>query len=145
VMQNAGKVSPAPRLNGVLVQPMIPTGVEVMVGARVDPLLGPLIVVGFGGIFVELLKDTALELAPVTHSEAVAMLGRLKGAALLHGFRGGERVDVERLAQVVCRLSELVADHSERIAEIDVNPLICADGRIVAVDALIALAPAQGG
>jgi acyl-CoA synthetase (NDP forming) len=144
VMGNARKVSPLPRINGVLVQPMIPTGVEIMVGARVDPLLGPLIVVGFGGILVELLKDTAVELAPVTQPEAVAMLGRLKGAALLHGFRGGEQVDVERLAQIVCRLSELAADHVGRIAEIDVNPLICAGGRIVAVDALIALAGKPG-
>ena len=144
VMNNAHKVSPLPRINGVLIQPMIPTGVEIMVGARVDPLLGPLIVVGFGGIFVELLKDTAVELAPVTQPVAVAMLGRLKGAALLHGFRGGERVDVERLAQIVCRLSELAADHVGRVAEIDVNPLICAGGRIVAVDALIGLAAKTG-
>jgi acyl-CoA synthetase (NDP forming) len=140
VMDNAHKVSPLPRINGVLVQPMIPTGVEIMVGARVDPLLGPVIVVGFGGIFVELLKDTAVELAPVTQVEAAAMLGRLKGTALLQGFRGGERVDVEWLAQIVCRLSELAADHVGRITEIDVNPLICGGGRIVAVDALIALA-----
>jgi acyl-CoA synthetase (NDP forming) len=140
VMENAGRVSPAPRINGVLVQPMIPTGVEIVVGARVDPLLGPLIVAGFGGVFVELLKDTAVELAPVTQAEAVAMLRRLNGAALFDGFRGGERVDVERLAHIVCRLSELAADHAGRVTEIDVNPLICAGGRIVAVDALIALA-----
>ena len=139
VMDNANKVQPRPRINGVLVQPMIPAGVEVMVGARVDPLLGPLIVAGLGGVFVELLKDTIVELAPVTLDEAQAMLGRLRGAALLRGFRGSEPVDTRKLAEVVCRLSELVADQHERISELDVNPLICAGSRVIAVDALIAL------
>jgi acyl-CoA synthetase (NDP forming) len=139
VMQNAGKVRPLPRITGVLVQPMIPAGVEVMVGARVDPLLGPLIVAGLGGIFVELLKDTAIELAPVTPEEAQAMLSRLRGAALLRGFRGSEPVDTRKLADVICRLSQLVAEQHERISELDVNPLICAGDRVIAVDALIAL------
>ncbi len=139
VMANAHKVSPPPRITGVLVQPMIPPGVEIMVGARVDPQLGPLVVAGLGGILVELLKDTSLELAPVTPAEARAMLLRLKGARLLTGFRGSAPVDLDRLADIVCRLSELAADQAGRIAELDVNPLICAGDRIVAVDALIAL------
>jgi acyl-CoA synthetase (NDP forming) len=95
-------------------------------------------VAGLGGTLVELLKDTAVELAPVTRSEARAMLERLKGAAVLRGFRGSEPVDVEYLAGIICRLSELAADQHERIAELDVNPLICAGRRIIAVDALIA-------
>ena len=65
------------------------------------------------------------------------MLGRLKGAPLLDGFRGSEPVDREALADILCRVSELVADQAGRIAELDINPLICAGGRIVAVDALI--------
>jgi acyl-CoA synthetase (NDP forming) len=139
VMENARKVQPLPKVNGVLVQPMIPAGVEIMVGARVDPLLGPLIVVGLGGVLVELLQDTAVELAPVTHAEAQGMLARLRGAALLRGFRGSEPVALDTLAEVICRLSELVADQRERIGELDVNPLICAGSRVIAVDALIAL------
>jgi len=139
VMANARKVTPPPRITGVLVQPMIPAGVEIMVGARVDPQLGPLIVAGLGGTLVELLKDTAIELAPVTQAEARDMLLRLKGAALLTGFRGSQPVDVERLGDIVCRLSELASAQTARIAELDVNPLICAGDRIVAVDALIAL------
>jgi acyl-CoA synthetase (NDP forming) len=137
IMANARNAAGRPRTNGVLVQPMIPTGVEVMVGARIDPLFGPLIVAGLGGTLVELLKDTSVELAPVTHIEALAMLRRLKGAALLAGYRGAEPVDVQQLAQIICRLSELAADQAQRISELDVNPLICAGRRIVAVDALI--------
>jgi acetate---CoA ligase (ADP-forming) len=137
VMANAAKVEPAPRINGVLVQPMLPSGVEIMVGARIDPLFGPLLVVGLGGIFVELLKDSAIALAPVERGEALNLLASLKGAAILRGFRGAEAVDVERLAEVICRISELAADQRDCIAELDVNPLICSGGRIVAVDALI--------
>jgi len=137
IMANAGAARPAPRIHGVLVQPMVAAGVEIMVGARNDPLFGPLLVVGLGGIFVELLKDTVSALAPVTAEEAGAMLNRLKGAAILRGFRGSEAVDCERLAEVICRLSEFVARHRDRVAELDVNPLICSGGRIAAVDALI--------
>lgn len=137
VMANAAKVTPPPRINGVLVQPMVPQGAEIMVGARVDPLFGPLIVVGLGGIFVELLKDTAVALAPITHSEALGLLGKLKGQAMLDGFRGAAAVDREALAEVICRIGEFIADHRDGVAEIDVNPLICAGDRVLAVDALI--------
>ena len=136
VMANANKVANA-KINGVLVQPMVPAGVEIMVGATIDPLFGPLIVAGLGGIFVELMKDTALELAPVTPREARAMLHKLKGRKLLEGFRGSEPVNLDALADVIVRLSEFADDQREVIAELDVNPLICAGGRVIAVDALI--------
>jgi acetyl-CoA synthetase len=116
---------------------MIPKGVEVMVGARHDPQFGPLVVVGLGGVLVEVLRDTALSLAPVGPSEAEAMLRSLKGAALLDGFRGAPAVDIPRLAEIVCRFSELAADAGNGIAEMEINPLICAGERIVAADALI--------
>jgi acyl-CoA synthetase (NDP forming) len=137
VIANANKVLPRPRINGVLVQPMAPAGVEIMIGVKTDPLFGPLIVVGLGGIFVELLKDTALELAPVTRHEAKMMLHKLKGHALLNGFRGSEAVDPDALAEVIVRLSEFADDQKDIISELDVNPLICAGARVVAVDALI--------
>ena len=137
VMANALKVAPASRINGALVQPMVAPGVEIMVGARVDPLFGPLIVVSLGGVLVELFKDSVVSLAPVSAGAAREMLGRLKGAALLRGFRGSEPVDIDGLALVVSRLSEFAADQSDRIAELDVNPLICKGSRITAVDALI--------
>ncbi len=137
VMANAAKVVPPPQIIGVLVQPMVPQGVEVLIGARVDPLFGPLVVVGLGGILVELLKDTSIGLAPLAPHEAMAMLTALKGAPALRGFRGSEPVDLDRLADILCRVSEFIADHRDAVAEIDVNPLICAGSRILAVDALI--------
>jgi acetate---CoA ligase (ADP-forming) len=137
LMANAKKYNADARLNGVLVQPMAPSGTEIMVGAKIDPLFGPLIVAGLGGILVELLKDTAVELAPINKAEARAMLGKLKGKAALEGFRGAEPVDQDQLADIIVRLSEFADDQKGLIAELDVNPLICAGNRIVAVDALI--------
>jgi acyl-CoA synthetase (NDP forming) len=137
VMANAAKVAPPPRINGVLVQPMVPAGIELVVGARNDPLFGPLVVVGLGGVLVEVLKDSAISPAPVTPSQAAGMLRGLKGARLLDGFRGMPGVDMERLSQVISDVSRFVADHADTVAELDVNPLICAGDRVVAVDGLI--------
>ena len=137
IMANANKVTPKPLISGVLVQPMAPAGLEMMIGARIDPMFGPLVIVGLGGILVELLKDTALALAPITQQEAKAMLRQLKGHALLSGFRGSDAVNLDALADVIVRLSEFANDQQHLIAELDVNPLICTGGRMVAVDALI--------
>ena len=130
-------MSPRPRWSGLVVQPMLPKGVEIVVGARHDPQFGPLVVVGLGGVLVEVLRDTALALAPVSVAEAADMLHGLKGAALLHGFRGAAAVDVVRLAEIVARFSELAADCGDALTEMEINPLIAAEDRIVAVDALI--------
>jgi acyl-CoA synthetase (NDP forming) len=111
--------------------------VEIMVGARMDPQFGGLIVVGMGGTLVELLKDTAVEQAPVTRGEAFEMIDSLRGSTLLRGFRGSEPIDLEALVDIVCRFSELVSDQGDLLSELDVNPLICSGQRITAVDALI--------
>jgi acyl-CoA synthetase (NDP forming) len=137
VMANAKHHAPDARINGVLVQPMAKPGVEVMVGGRVDPLMGPLIVAGLGGVLVELMRDSALALAPVTHTEARGMFECLRGRAALEGFRGAPAADLDRLADIVTRLSEFIADQRERITELDVNPIIVAGSDAVAVDALI--------
>jgi acetyl-CoA synthetase len=137
VMAKARAVTPPARISGVLVQPMVPQGIEMMAGVTNDPAFGPLVAFGFGGIFVELLKDTALLPAPFTPAEAETALRTLRGARLLDGFRGLPTVSVSGLAAVLARLSEFAADHADMLAELDVNPLICAGDRIVAVDALI--------
>ena len=121
---------------------MVAAGVEVVVGARVDPLLGPLIVVGFGGVLVELLRDSTLELAPINGAEAKRMLLRLKGAALFNGFRGRPAIDLDRLAELVVRVSEFASDQQSLIEEMDINPIICSGSSTMAVDALIVRASA---
>jgi acyl-CoA synthetase (NDP forming) len=123
-------------LRGVLVQPMIP-GMEVIVGARVDPVVGPVVLVGSGGVLVELVQDSVAALAPVSVAEAKAMLARLKGYKLLTGFRGSAPVDIDKLSDAVARISEFAADCAGEIEELDVNPIRCGARGIAAVDALI--------
>lgn len=125
------------RVTGVLVQPMVQQGVEIILGARVDRMFGPMVVVGLGGIFVELLRDTATAPAPLAPSEARALLEGLKGAAIFRGFRGLPAVDLDKLAGIVCGLGAFIADHAREVAEVDINPLIATADGLVAVDALI--------
>jgi acyl-CoA synthetase (NDP forming) len=137
--QAYGEIESAARghgLRGVLVQPMVP-GVEVIVGARVDPVVGPVVLVGSGGVLVELVQDSVAALAPVSAAEAKSMLARLKGYKLLTGFRGSAPVDLDALAEAVARVSEFAADCAGEIEELDVNPLRCSAHRVAAVDALI--------
>ena len=141
VIENARRFSPEAKISGVLLQPMVAAGVEVVAGARIDPLLGPLIMAGFGGVLVELLRDCALELAPINAAEATRMLRKLRGAALFTGFRGAPAVDLDRLADILVRVSELAADQQSLIVELDINPIICSGSALTAVDALIVRAP----
>ncbi|MEM9060210.1 MAG: acetate--CoA ligase family protein [Pseudomonadota bacterium] len=121
----------------LLVQRMAPKGVEIVIGGKVDPVFGPLVVVGLGGILVEVLRDTVTAPAPVTPAQAQRMLARLKHSAVLDGVRNLPAADRTALADVIVRVSELLTDHADRIAELDINPLIVRGSEIIAVDALI--------
>lgn len=140
MLERVRAMHPLPRVHGLLVQPQVPAGVEIHLGGRIDPQFGALVVVGLGGILVELMQDSELALAPVSLAQALRMLRGLRAARLLAGFRGMPAVDVEKLANIVARFSEFVADHASLVSEIDVNPLICRGEQIVAVDALIVTA-----
>ena len=111
------------QVDGFLVQEMV-AGVEVILGARTDPLYGPMLVVGAGGILVELIKDVAFRLLPVTADDARAMIGELKVAKLLAGFRGRPASDVDALVKAICGLSDFYLDHRHLLSDLEVNPLI---------------------
>ena len=121
-----------------LIQKMAKPGTEFILGARRDPVFGPVILAGIGGIFTEIFRDSAMDLAPVDEKGALAMLGRLKGAALLAGYRGQAPLDTAAIASAVSALSRLIAQRKD-ILEIDVNPLIASPDGAVAVDALVRL------
>ena len=127
---------PQARLEGYLVQETIRGEAEVIVGARRDPQFGPVVLVGLGGIAVEILRDIALAPAPVSPARARAMLASLAAAPLFTGARGRRPLDVEAIADVVSRLSWLAADLGPRLVDFEVNPLIVRSqgGGAVAVD-----------
>lgn len=123
----------------VRVERMVGRGVEVIVGARYDDVFGPLVLFGTGGIAVELFRDVAIRMAPLTVDDALAMMAEVKGSALLEGFRGRPPADREAVARILVRLSRLMAAAGGRIREIDLNPVIVlpAGQGAVCADALV--------
>lgn len=121
-----------------LVQKMARPGTELILGARRDPIFGPVVLVGIGGIFTEIFRDTAIDLAPIDSKAALALLRRLRGSALLDGYRNRKAIDLFAVAGAVSTLSQLISKRTD-ILEIDVNPLIAYPDGAVAVDALVRL------
>jgi acyl-CoA synthetase (NDP forming) len=115
-------IYPQAKLDGVLVQPMAGSGQELILGGRQDPQFGPVVLVGLGGIFVEIIGQVAMRVAPITEGEARRMLEDLHGIQVLKGARGHGPSDIEAVIQSLLRLSQLMVDFPE-IKELDINPL----------------------
>lgn len=141
LVDNAALYDPEAVINGISMQEFVEGGVEMLVGVKNDPLYGPVVLLGMGGIFVELFKDYAMRLAPINLNQAYEMISELKGAQLLHGFRGSSEADIESLADLLVRVSHLAIYHKEKIGELDINPLkVLPKGNgVKAVDALVVL------
>jgi succinyl-CoA synthetase beta subunit len=141
-MKNARSYNAGAQITGVLCSKMVKNPVaEAIVGVMRDPAFGPAVVFGLGGVLVEVLRDRAIAIPPLTREEARAMIDATKGRALLYGYRGAPRADVEALIDVIVRTGDMTADLSERIDELDINPLlILEEGKgVVAVDALLSI------
>ncbi len=141
IVASARRYAPDARIDGVLVQEMVRGAVEVIVGVQDDPIFGPSVMAGLGGIHAEVMKDVSFRLAPLVPGEAAAMLHELRAFALLDGARGAARADVAALAEAVERAAALALDLSGAVAEIDINPLFVlpAGQGVRAGDALIRL------
>ncbi len=139
VLKNAAERAPEAKINGVLVQPMLPKGVEVILGVNVDPQFGPMVLCGLGGVFVEVFKDVALYPAPLNKGEAMDMLRSLKGYKMLTGYRGGEKCDVDALADLMVQVSEYAVANRDTLCEMDLNPVfVYGEGKGVEIaDAVI--------
>jgi len=124
--------------SGVLIQKMVLGGKEVILGAKRDPSFGPVILFGLGGIYVEILKETSLRVAPINRSEAEEMISELKAVSILKGVRGERPLDIEALVENLLRLSQFMMDFPE-IEGIDINPVMVMEKGAVAVDARIIL------
>ena len=139
IMDNAKKNAPQARIDGVMVSPMVEGGVETIVGVTRDPVFGPMVMFGLGGVFVEIAKDNVLRRAPVSRDDALAMVRSIKAFALLDGARGRPRMDIEALAEAISRLSAWANQYADEFAGVEINPLIVLPrGQgVIAVDALI--------
>jgi acyl-CoA synthetase (NDP forming) len=123
-------------LDGLIVQPMAPTGVELIVGVVSDPSFGPVLACGAGGTLAELTRDVAVRITPISQLDAGEMLRSLRSFPLLDGYRGAPRCDVAAVQDVLLRVSAMVEAHRE-IVELDCNPLIAQPDGAVIVDARV--------
>lgn len=140
LIARARRFKPEAGIDGVLAEPMARPGVEMIVGTVNDGTFGPIVMVGLGGIATELFRDVVYRPAPVDAAQASAMIGELKSAALLSGFRGAPKADTAALAALTAHVSRLAADMKDSVSEIEINPVrIHEEGAgITIVDALIA-------
>jgi acetyltransferase len=137
VLENARSYAPQAHVEGVLVQEMVRDGVEVIIGVTKDPVFGPAIMFGLGGIFVEALRDVSFRIAPLTRGDAEEMIDEIRGRRVLEGMRGKPPADRDALIDTLLRVSQLVTDHRDQIDELDLNPLVVLPKGAKVVDALI--------
>jgi acetyl coenzyme A synthetase (ADP forming)-like protein len=139
IMSAVASKQPGARIEGVLIARQEPAARETIVGVARDPLFGPVVMFGLGGIYAEILRDVVFRIAPLTPGDARAMTAGIRGKALLGGVRGQPAVELSALHEVIRRVAQLAMEHPG-IAEIDVNPLLVSERGVVAADCRVVLA-----
>lgn len=142
IISNVNTNAPGKRVNGVLVQKMVDSGREIIIGVKNDPQFGPMVLVGLGGVFVEVFKDVSLYPAPLNKEEAMDMIKSLKSYKLLTNYRGQKACDVEALADILVKIGDFAVANKDNLIEMDINPLFLYEEGIApeVADALIVLA-----
>jgi len=138
IIENIKKHNKKARIYGVLVQEMAPSSVEVIVGSIKDSQFGPTLMFGFGGTYVELMKDVSFRIAPIDEYDAKEMISEVKAYPILTGYRGQPPADIDALIKILLKVSNLVMDHQE-IKELDLNPVMIYEKGVKIVDARIIL------
>lgn len=142
IIQNAADKAPTASIEGVAVQPMARPGVEIIIGMSKDATFGPVLMFGLGGVLVEILKDVAFRIVPLSRRDAKEMIHDIKGFPMLEGYRGAPPANLEALTRILLTLSDFV-DHTPAIKEIDLNPVYAYDDGALAVDARMILEAAS--
>ena len=127
------------KVKGILLEKMVPKGVELIVGLQNDPQFGPVIMVGMGGILTEVMRDVAFRMLPITTSDAKSMLAELKGSKLLKGFRGSKPIDINMISKALVQIGKLGVEHATHFDSIDFNPVVFYPKSYAVVDAKILL------
>lgn len=138
IQENAKKYNPKARVEGCLVTPMVARGVEIIIGTKVDDQFGPVIMFGLGGILVEVVKDVAFRVLPISRHAARQMIQEIKSAPILNGVRGEPPVDKNSIVDLLLTVSEIIESYPE-IQEMDLNPVIAYEHNITVIDARIIL------
>ncbi|MFW9852240.1 MAG: acetate--CoA ligase family protein [Candidatus Thorarchaeota archaeon] len=125
------------RISGVLVEKMVKSGLELIIGTNIDATFGPVILFGVGGVLVEAIKDVVFRMCPTTKEQALTAIDEIKARVLLEGFRGIPRVNKDELADIIVKLSKLAWENRDYISEMDINPIISNEDGLFPVDARI--------
>ena len=137
IIKSCKAYSPNAKIDGILLQEMAPQGTEIIVGVNNNSLFGPMLLVGLGGIFVEVFKDVALYPAPINKEEALEMLAKLKAYKLLTGYRGSAPLDIDALADLLVSIGNYAVANKDTLKELDLNPVFVYEKGVKAVDTLI--------
>jgi acetyltransferase len=140
ILENVKRYRPDAEVAGMLVQEMVPSGKELIIGVTRDAQFGPMVMFGLGGVFVEVLKDFSLRHAPLKERDAWEMIQEIRGYRILEGVRGGQRSHLESIAQALMAVSRMAVDLGGIFAEMDINPLVVYPGQggVKAIDCLFA-------
>jgi acetyl-CoA synthetase (ADP-forming) len=139
ITANANKYDKKAEIRGVLIEKMAKQSTEIIIGVTRDPTFGPAIMFGLGGIFVELLKDVSFRIAPLEPKDAKEMVNEIKALPLLQGFRGGPKVNLKLISEILLTISKFAVDFIDDVLEIDLNPIFAYDDKLLTVDARIIL------
>ncbi len=137
ILHNAGIHAPDKVVDGILVSPMRPAGIEMLVSVMHDPLWGQIFTIGLGGIWVEVFKDTSVRVLPIRRDEIQKMLMELRGASLLQGTRGQPPVNIEKLMDILFRITQVAQGLQEQLGAMEINPLLLNGSEIEVLDALM--------
>lgn len=134
----AGRFSGIDGFAGILVEEMVP-GMELIIGAKIDEQFGPVVLLGMGGVSVEIYKDTAIRMAPVTAENVESMIDDIIAGGMMRGYRGSAGVNIGELKKLVAEFSTLIVEMAGEIESVDLNPVLCTEERCVIADARIIL------
>jgi len=134
---NVKEKAPKAIIDGVMISPMIKGGIECILGAKIDPVFGPIVMFGLGGIYTEVMKDISFAEAPMSFEKAEKMISSLKSKDVFFGARGQSPVDIKSLVAAIVNLSNLIAANSDRIDQVEMNPILVSENNVIALDALI--------
>lgn len=139
IINNAKEIYPGAKVNGILIESMKKSGIEVIVGCNNDDQFGPMVMIGLGGVMVEVFRDVCIYPAPMSKYEAINMIKSLKGYKILTGYRGAGTLDIDALAEIIVKISEFAYKNCDTIKELDINPLfVYPEGEgVEVIDALI--------
>ena len=137
ILSNVKKNAPNAKIDGVMVSPMIKGGIECILGAKIDPVFGPMVMFGLGGIYAEVMKDIAFAEAPLSEEKAEKMISSLKGRDLFYGSRGQSSVDIKSLVKLIVSLSNFIAANFNQVDQVEMNPVLVSGKQLIALDALI--------